>query len=136
MRRFDLVMPKSVEECVRTLAERGADAKIVAGGPISCPQMKNGMLRTGCVVDLSGVAQLRQLASANGSGLRIGAAVTARTLERDPRRPDRLLLDLRERRAGRVACRCGTWRRSGESLQRRSVRRHGARRSWRSTPRR
>jgi carbon-monoxide dehydrogenase medium subunit len=78
-------MPKSVEECVRALAERGADAKIVAGGTDLLPQMKNGMLRTACVVDLSGVAQLRQLASANGSGLRIGAAVTARTLERDPR---------------------------------------------------
>jgi carbon-monoxide dehydrogenase medium subunit len=78
-------MPKTVEECVRALVERGADAKIVAGGTDLLPQMKNGMLRTGCVVDLSGVAQLRQLASANGSGLRIGAAVTARTLERDPR---------------------------------------------------
>src|SRR5262249_4196841 len=47
------------------------------------PQMKSGMLRTGCVVDLSGVRELGHLAVANGSGLRIGAAVTARTLERD-----------------------------------------------------
>ena len=46
--------------------------------------MKNAMLRAGCVVDLSGVGQLRQLARADGAGLRIGAAVTARTLERDP----------------------------------------------------
>ena len=42
------------------------------------------MLRAGCVVDLSGVGQLRQLARGDGAGLRIGAAVTARTLERDP----------------------------------------------------
>ena len=84
MRRFDLVLPGSVDECVRALAERGPDAKVVAGGTDLLPQLKNGMLRTGCVVDLSGVAQLRQLARANGSGLRIGAAVTARTLERDP----------------------------------------------------
>jgi carbon-monoxide dehydrogenase medium subunit len=42
------------------------------------------MLRTGCVVDLTGMSQLRQLARGNGSGLRIGAAVTARTLEQDP----------------------------------------------------
>jgi CO/xanthine dehydrogenase FAD-binding subunit len=83
VRRFDLVLPGSVDECVRALAERGPDAKVVAGGTDLLPQLKNGMLRTGCVVDLSGVSQLRQLARGNGSGLRIGAAVTARTLERD-----------------------------------------------------
>jgi carbon-monoxide dehydrogenase medium subunit len=78
-------MPGSLEECVRTLAERGPDAKLVAGGTDLLPQLKNDMLRTGCVIDLSGVSQLRQLTTANGSGLRIGAAVTARTLERDAR---------------------------------------------------
>ena len=57
---------------------------MVAGGTDLLPQMKNGMLRTGCVIDLTGVTQLRHLARANGSGLRIGAAVTARALERDP----------------------------------------------------
>jgi aerobic carbon-monoxide dehydrogenase medium subunit len=84
VRRFDLVMPESVDECVRTLADRGPDAKLVAGGTDLLPQLKNAMLRAGCVVDLSGVGQLRQLAHADGGGLRIGAAVTARTLERDP----------------------------------------------------
>ena len=84
MRRFDLVMPTSVDECVRALADRGPDAKLVAGGTDLLPQLKNAMLRAGCVVDLSGVGQLRQLARADGAGLRIGAAVTARTLERDP----------------------------------------------------
>jgi aerobic carbon-monoxide dehydrogenase medium subunit len=78
-------MPRSVEECVRTLAERGPGAKLVAGGTDLLPQLKNGVLRTGCVVDLSGMSELRHLAIADGSGLRIGAAVTARTLERDAR---------------------------------------------------
>jgi carbon-monoxide dehydrogenase medium subunit len=36
------------------------------------------------VVDLSGIDELRQLVHADGTGLRIGAAVTARALERDP----------------------------------------------------
>jgi carbon-monoxide dehydrogenase medium subunit len=78
-----MVLPTSVEECLRALADRGPDARVVAGGTDLVPQLKAGMLQTGCVVDLSGVKQLRQLARANGSGLRIGAAVTARTLERD-----------------------------------------------------
>ena len=84
MRRFDLTLPETVDECVRLLVERGPDAKLVAGGTDLLPQLKTGMLRTAHVVDLTGVPQLRQLARANGSGLRIGAAVTARTLERDP----------------------------------------------------
>jgi aerobic carbon-monoxide dehydrogenase medium subunit len=78
-------MPRSVEECVLVLAERGPGTKLVAGGTDLLPQLKGGMLKTGCVVDLSGVADLRHLAVANGSGLRIGAAVTARALERDAR---------------------------------------------------
>ena len=84
MRRFDLVLPGSVEECVRALAERGPDAKLVAGGTDLLPQLKNGLIRPGTVIDLSGVPQLGKLAHANGAGLRVGAAVTARTLERDP----------------------------------------------------
>lgn len=83
MRRFDMVLPTTVEECLRALAERGPDARVVAGGTDLLPQLKNGVLRTECVIDLTGVSQLGQLARANGSGLRIGAAVTARTLERD-----------------------------------------------------
>jgi carbon-monoxide dehydrogenase medium subunit len=83
VRRFDLLLPETVDECVRILAERGPDAKLVAGGTDLLPQLKNGMLRTTCVVDLTGVSQLRRLAHGNGAGLRIGAAVTARTLERD-----------------------------------------------------
>ena len=66
------------------LAERGPETKVVAGGTDLLPQLKNGLLRTACVVDLSGVSQLGRLTHADGGGLRIGASVTARTLERDP----------------------------------------------------
>jgi carbon-monoxide dehydrogenase medium subunit len=48
------------------------------------PQLKNGVLKPGRVIDLSGVARLRDIESANGQGLRIGSAVTARALELDP----------------------------------------------------
>jgi carbon-monoxide dehydrogenase medium subunit len=84
VRRFELVLPTSVEECVRALAERGPDAKLLAGGTDLLPQLKGGMLRTGCVVDLSGVGPLRHLGRVDGAGLRIGASVSARALERDP----------------------------------------------------
>jgi carbon-monoxide dehydrogenase medium subunit len=45
--------------------------------------MKTGLLRPGLVVDLSGIARIRQIQSSHG-GLRIGAAVTARELELHP----------------------------------------------------
>jgi len=84
MRRFDLALPTSLDECVKILAERGGQAKLVAGGTDLLPQMKNGVVRPGLVVDLSGIARVHQIQGVNGRGLRIGAAVTARDLEVSP----------------------------------------------------
>jgi len=83
VRRFELLLPESVEDCLRILAQRGPETKLLAGGTDLLPQLKNGLLKPARVVDLSGVARLRAIESANGQGLRIGAAVTARTLELD-----------------------------------------------------
>jgi len=82
MRRFDLALPTSLEDCLKILAERGPQAKLLAGGTDLLPQMKNGVLKPALVVDLSGIARVRQVQ--NGNGLRIGAAVTARELEVSP----------------------------------------------------
>lgn len=84
MRRFEITLPTTVDECVKALSQGNGAAKLVAGGTDLLPQMKNGLLHPGVVVDLSGVAPLRALA-ADAKGLRVGAAVTARTLERDAR---------------------------------------------------
>ena len=84
MRRFEMILPGSVKECVEALAQHGAAARLVAGGTDLLPQLKNHLLKPGVVIDLSGVAPLQQL-SQDKSGLRIGAAVTARALERDGR---------------------------------------------------
>jgi carbon-monoxide dehydrogenase medium subunit len=77
-------LPRSVDECVKALAAGGAGAKVVAGGTDLLPQMKNGVTKPQLVVDLSGIAALRAI-KADAKGLRIGAAVTARQLERDAR---------------------------------------------------
>jgi CO/xanthine dehydrogenase FAD-binding subunit len=82
VRRFEIALPTSVDECLKALSAAGV--KLVAGGTDLLPQMKNGLLHPATVVDLSGVAALRAL-EADGKGLRVGAAVTARTLERDAR---------------------------------------------------
>ena len=83
MRRFDLVLPGSVDECVKALAQGGPETKLLAGGTDLLPQLKNGLLKPARVIDLSGVARLRAIEAGNGKGLRIGSAVTARTLELD-----------------------------------------------------
>jgi aerobic carbon-monoxide dehydrogenase medium subunit len=84
VRRFEMILPGSVKDVVQALAQHDGAAKLVAGGTDLLPQLKNHLLKPAVVVDLSGVAPLRQLTQ-EGGGLRIGAAVTARELERDRR---------------------------------------------------
>jgi CO/xanthine dehydrogenase FAD-binding subunit len=83
VRRFELVLPESLDDCVKALARHGSEAKLLAGGTDLLPQMKNALLKPAVVIDLSGVSRLRAIESDNGQGLKVGAAVTARTLERD-----------------------------------------------------
>jgi len=83
VRRFELVLPESVEACVKALAQGGGETKVLAGGTDLVPQMKNGVLKPARVIDLSGIPRLRAIEAGNGRGIRIGSAVTARTLELD-----------------------------------------------------
>jgi aerobic carbon-monoxide dehydrogenase medium subunit len=83
VRRFELILPGSVDECVKALAQGGPETKLLAGGTDLLPQLKNGLLKPARVIDLSGVARLRTIEAGNGKGLRVGSAVTARTLELD-----------------------------------------------------
>src|SRR6202521_2076924 len=85
MRRFDLATPHTVDDCLKLLAERGTETKLVAGGTDLLPQMKNGLIKPARVIDLSGVPEVHVPAPDAGRGVRVGAAVTARQLERDPR---------------------------------------------------
>jgi carbon-monoxide dehydrogenase medium subunit len=85
VRRFDLALPTSVDDCLKAMAGHGPDVKLVAGGTDLLPQLKNSLLKPALVVDLSGVKELRALERDAGGGLRIGAAVTARELEQDAR---------------------------------------------------
>jgi len=85
VRRFELVIPANVDECVRALKGRGPEVKVLAGGTDLIAQLKVGMVKVATVVDLSGVPELRVLEGDAQRGFRIGAAATARTLERDAR---------------------------------------------------
>ena len=85
MRRFELAVPGSVDECLQILAKRGPDTKVVAGGRISCPSSRTGSSSPAGWWTSPAVAELRTISDAPDGGLRIGASVTARELELDAR---------------------------------------------------
>jgi carbon-monoxide dehydrogenase medium subunit len=84
VRRFELALPESLDDCLRLLAQRGPETKLLAGGTDLLPQMKNSVVMPKRVIDLSGVARVKIL-ECDAKGLRIGAAVPARQIEQDPR---------------------------------------------------
>ncbi len=80
MRRFELALPDTLAACQQALAD-GPDVKLVAGGTDLLPQMKNGVVKARRVVDLSQLPELKVIERLGNGGLRVGACVSARTLE-------------------------------------------------------
>jgi carbon-monoxide dehydrogenase medium subunit len=70
--RFDYLAPASLDEALGILAERGEDAKPLAGGQSLIPLMKLRLARPAVLVDLANVPGLSGIEE-DGSGLRIGA---------------------------------------------------------------
>jgi aerobic carbon-monoxide dehydrogenase medium subunit len=77
---FEYLAPTTVEEVVSLLAERGDDAKVLAGGQSLIPLLKLRVAAIESVIDINGVAGLDTMA-AGDDGLRIGALVRHRTCE-------------------------------------------------------
>jgi aerobic carbon-monoxide dehydrogenase medium subunit len=69
--RFDYLAPSSLEETLSILAERGEDAKLLAGGQSLIPLMKFRLAQPAVLVDLGGVPGLDGVEEAGGH-LRIG----------------------------------------------------------------
>jgi carbon-monoxide dehydrogenase medium subunit len=83
VKRFELALPDTLDACQQALAD-GPDVKLVAGGTDLLPQLKNGVVSARRIVDLSGLPALKVLEPSPEGELRVGAAVSARTLERSP----------------------------------------------------
>ena len=75
--------PATVAEAAKLRAELGDDGAIYAGGSELLLVMKEGIGRWRHLIDVKGIAALRELRDAGG-GLVIGATVTHRQLERSP----------------------------------------------------
>jgi 2-furoyl-CoA dehydrogenase FAD binding subunit len=71
--RFDYVRPESVEEAVSVLAQRGDDAKVLAGGQSLVPLLNMRLATPAVVVDINRLP-LNTIAARNGQ-LAVGATV-------------------------------------------------------------
>ncbi len=80
---FDYVKPQSPDEAVRTLADAGDDAKVIAGGQSLMPLLRLRLAYPELLVDLGGLYELRGVHDQGGS-LLIGALTTLYQLTREP----------------------------------------------------
>jgi carbon-monoxide dehydrogenase medium subunit len=77
--KFDFHEPKTIEEACEILAEKGQDAKLLAGGTDLLVGMKRKVLSPAHLVSLGRIDSLKELVSENGT-LTIGAGLTASEL--------------------------------------------------------
>src|SRR6516162_83470 len=76
--------PSSLEKAVALLAQAPGEARVLAGGTDLLVQMKTEVIEPALVVDIKGIAELRQIKEERG-GFRIGAAVSGVELKEHPR---------------------------------------------------
>lgn len=80
---FDYVAPRSLEELLERLAERGADAKILAGGQSLVPVLNFRLAQPACLIDINRVAELDCVRATDDGGVAVGALARQARLERD-----------------------------------------------------
>jgi carbon-monoxide dehydrogenase medium subunit/6-hydroxypseudooxynicotine dehydrogenase subunit alpha len=79
--RFEYERPEGLEEALAILAERGDEAKALAGGQSLVPLLNFRLARPECLVDLNHVTELAYVRRENGT-LRLGAMTRQAALER------------------------------------------------------
>jgi len=80
---FEFHTPTDLREALHLLADKGPEAKVLAGGMSMVPTMNLGLLRPTCIVSLNHVAGLDSIDD-SGDELRIGALVRHARIGSDP----------------------------------------------------
>jgi carbon-monoxide dehydrogenase medium subunit len=81
---FDYQAPDSLDAALALLAERGGDAKVLAGGQSLIPVMSFRLAQPAFLVDLNRIGELAFVRKTADGGLSVGAMTRQRRLERDP----------------------------------------------------
>ncbi|MFN2289591.1 MAG: FAD binding domain-containing protein [Anaerolineae bacterium] len=82
--RFDYMQARTADEAVALLQDYGQDARPLMGGTDLFPGLREGRIRPRVLIDVKGLPGMRDLAYEEGTGLRIGAAVTMNELAAHP----------------------------------------------------
>jgi carbon-monoxide dehydrogenase medium subunit len=82
--RFDYIVPKTLDEALKTLNEHRGSAKLLAGGTDLVPQLKKRETATPkYVIDLKGIPGLDTI-SYDAGGLKIGPLATINSIAQSP----------------------------------------------------
>ena len=76
--------PSSLDQVVALLANERGEARVLAGGTDLLVQMKTEVIEPVLLIDIKGIAELRQIKE-EGGAFRIGAAVTGAELKEHPK---------------------------------------------------
>lgn len=76
--------PKSLDQAVALLSAEKGEARVLAGGTDLLVQMRTDVVEPVLLVDIKGIAELRQIKE-EASGFRVGAAVTGAELKEHPK---------------------------------------------------
>ena len=79
MEAIKYVRPDSVDDAVRSLASANDPVRVLAGGTDLLVQLRAGNIRPALMVDIKGIAELKQI-QVTAAGCRIGAAVSGAEL--------------------------------------------------------
>lgn len=71
--RFEYIVPETIEEACRLLKEKGAHAKVMAGGTDLLLKMRRRLLEPKTVIGLKKIRSLHGIVLQKGKGLTIGA---------------------------------------------------------------
>jgi aerobic carbon-monoxide dehydrogenase medium subunit len=80
---FDYFAPTNLQEALQLLAERGEEAKVLAGGHSLVPLMKLRLVQPAALIDVGRIAELRGI-SVEGDRIRIGAMTTHAAIAASP----------------------------------------------------
>jgi len=90
-RPFDYVRPDTVEEALDILAERGEDARILAGGQTLLAMLNLRVVEAASLIDITRIGELDTIREVDGK-IEVGAAVTQGRLLAWPALPQKLPL--------------------------------------------